>query len=128
MERNLKILICDESTEERERLRTTLLRTGYSRVDSAEDGERAIEAICKTDYDVVIVDLWLSKLDGIGVIRTFSKMGLKSNPAFILTSPINKQGILMEATEAGAEYAKKSAMLSSYTVIASPHGELWNQM
>ena len=32
------------------------------------------------------------------------------------------------AVEAGSDYAKEQAMLSSYSVIAAPHEELWNQM
>ena len=37
-------------------------------------------------------------------------------------------GDVTAATEAGANYAKELAMLSSYSIIAAPHEELWNQM
>ena len=37
-------------------------------------------------------------------------------------------GDVTAAIEAGADYAKENAMLSSYSVIAAPHEELWNQM
>lgn len=103
MERNARILVCEENADEREKLCSALSRAGYRYVLGAEDGERAIEMVHKSDFDVVIVDLWLTKLDGIGVIRGISKMGAKNKPAFILTSPINKQSVLMEATEAGAD-------------------------
>ena len=56
-------------------------------------------------------------------IRVSRGMGGKG--VVMLTGDV---GDVTAATEAGAEYAKKSAMLSSYTVIASPHRELWNQM
>ena len=103
MERNARILICDESVEERTRLAGALSREGYRRVECATDGTCAIDMIHKNDYDVVIVDLWLTKLDGIGVIREIGRSDIKNSPAFILMSPINKQSVLMEATEAGAD-------------------------
>ncbi len=56
-------------------------------------------------------------------IRVSRGMGGKG--VVMLTGDV---GDVTAAIEAGAEHAKKSAMLSSYTVIASPHGELWNQM
>ena len=37
-------------------------------------------------------------------------------------------GDVTAAVEAGANYAKSVSTLSSYTVIAAPHTELWNQM
>ena len=37
-------------------------------------------------------------------------------------------GDVTAAIEAGADYARGNAMLSSYSVIAAPHEELWNQM
>ena len=37
-------------------------------------------------------------------------------------------GDVTAAVEAGADYAKKEAMLSSYSIIAAPHEDLWNQM
>ena len=37
-------------------------------------------------------------------------------------------GDVTAAVEAASNYAKESAMLSSYSVIAAPHEDLWNQM
>ena len=37
-------------------------------------------------------------------------------------------GDVTAATQAGAEYAKSISTLSSFTVIAAPHEELWKQM
>ena len=51
--------------------------------------------------------------------------GMGGKGIVMLTGDI---GDVTAATEAGADYAKKSSMLSSYTVIAAPHKELWNQM
>lgn len=103
MKNNTKVLICNENSEERERLIEKLRGAGYDKCDYAENGERAIDLIKNSSYDVVITDLWLSGIDGIGIIRSASKGATGKKPSFILTSPINKQAILVEATEAGAD-------------------------
>ena len=68
MKNNAKILICDENPEERAKLSEKLYAAGYAKCDSAADGERALEMIEKGEYDIVITDLWLSGIDGIGMI------------------------------------------------------------
>ena len=103
MKNSTKILICNENAEERSRLIEKLSAGGYERCDYAEHGEKAIEMIKSGGYDIVITDLWLSGIDGIGIIRSAIKLCGQDKPAFILTSPINKQAILVEATEAGAD-------------------------
>ena len=103
MENTAKILICDENDEERARLIERLVEAKITRCDEARDGNTAIDLISKNAYDAVIVDLWISKLDGIGIIRAASKIRQSDKPAFILMSPINKQSILLEATEVGAD-------------------------
>ena len=51
--------------------------------------------------------------------------GMGGKGIVMLTGEI---GDVTAATEAGSEYAAGEAMLSSYSVIAAPHEELWNQM
>ena len=103
MEKKTKILLCDENDEERGRLKENLARHGYTLCDEARDGNQALDMINKNSYDAVIVDLWMSKIDGIGIIRTASRLEKNDKPVLILISPINKQSILLEATESGAD-------------------------
>ena len=103
MKNNTKILICNENAEERGRLIEKIRAAGYEKCDYAADGECALDIMKTTKYDVVITDLWLSGIDGIGIIRSASKTNGADKPSFILMSPINKQAILVEATEAGAD-------------------------
>jgi len=103
METKTNFLICDESAEERKLLISALNKHGYRDIDEASSGDAAIEKIAKTAYDIVIVDLWISGVDGIGIIRAGKKNASERTPSFILMSPINKQSILIEASEAGAD-------------------------
>ena len=100
-----KILIADENPAARQALKDTLARNGYKYVDEASNGEDALIKISRTHPDVVIIDIWLSKLDGIGVIRNTRSIdfGKDASPSFIVVSMISNQNIFMEATNAGAE-------------------------
>ena len=51
--------------------------------------------------------------------------GMGGKGVVLLTGEV---GDVTAAVEAGANYAKTTAMLSSYLVIAAPHEELWQQM
>ena len=103
MENNAKILLCDENSEERKRLIDFLTKSGFNQIDEVTTGSLAVDKIINGSYDLVIVDLWLSGVDGIGVIRSTHSCNLKHKPTMILMSPINKQNILLEASEAGAD-------------------------
>ena len=103
MENKSKILICDENAEERRKLKEGLYSAGYRFVDEAGIGDEALEKLKTCEYDAAIIDLWVTGLDGIGIIRMAEKLGIKKRTTFILTSPINKQSVLMGASEAGAD-------------------------
>lgn len=103
MENNAKILLCDENGEERRRITDFLIKSGFRFIDEAVNGDAAIEKLSKGGYDVAVLDLWISGVDGIGIIRNIERSNLALKPAFILMSPINKESILVEASEAGAD-------------------------
>ena len=78
---------------------------------SAASAIKAADIAVKT-AKVEIYDLRVSRgMGGKGVV--------------LLTGEV---GDVTAATEAGANYAKGLSTLSSYTVIASPHEELWKQL
>ena len=103
MENSVKILISGENREERERLIENLEKFGFREIDEAENGELALSMLSRRKYNVAIIDLWMSKRDGISTIREAKKSSYAEGCAFILTSPINKHSLLMEASEAGAD-------------------------
>ncbi|MBQ1962648.1 MAG: sporulation transcription factor Spo0A [Clostridia bacterium] len=105
MEYTTKILIADESTVTRSALREGLIRAGYSHIDEASNGEDALHKITSTRPDVVLMEVWLSKLDGIGVLRSCLSLdwGRDKKPAFIIVSSVSNQNVFIQATEAGAD-------------------------
>ena len=103
MESLTKILICDENPEERQTLVEALTRSGYRYISEAEDGEVALGMALGGSYDLVITDMWLRGIDGIGLIKEASRNTNGEAPAFMLLSPTNKQSLLVDASEAGAD-------------------------
>jgi len=103
MENNAKILIYSENAEERKALAMSLEKNGFSSVDTLSDPDRALHMMDNEGYDIVITELWMSGMDGIALIRAASELMGERRPSFILLSPINKPGILIEASEAGAD-------------------------
>lgn len=78
-----KVLVVDDEKMIVKGIRFSLLQDRYE-VDCAYDGEEAVEKARRTEYDVVLLDLMLPKMDGMQVcqtIREFSNM-----PIIMLTA------------------------------------------
>ena len=77
MEKNAKILLCDENSEERKRLADFLTKSGFHYIDEVSNGESAVDKMLNNTYDVAVVDLWVPAIDGIGIIRNIQKSNIK---------------------------------------------------
>ena len=83
MTRVAKVLVVDDEKMIVKGIRFSLLQDQME-VDCAYDGETAVEMARKTEYDVVLLDIMLPKMDGMQVcqtIREFSNM-----PIIMLTA------------------------------------------
>jgi two-component system response regulator (stage 0 sporulation protein A) len=105
METAIKILIADENISQRQALCNELRKAGFNDLEEAGNGEEALIKIGRYHPDVAIVDIWLSKLDGIGVLRNCRSLNFSPDaaPSFIIVSMVSNQSIFMEATKAGAD-------------------------
>lgn len=105
MEYTTKILIADESQSQRATLREGLMRAGYRIIDEAANGEEALQKISRNHPDIVLLDVWLSKMDGIGVLRSAHNMDFTpdKSPAFVVMSPVTNENLFIQATNAGAD-------------------------
>jgi DNA-binding NarL/FixJ family response regulator len=93
----IRVCLVEDQTIVREGLRALLaLNSDIQVVAEAGDGEEAIEVIEREQPDVVLLDLRMPKLDGLGVLRRIKK------PALILTT-FDDDAMLFEAVRAGAK-------------------------
>lgn len=106
MEQTLKILIADENNEFRNKTKAALKQLGFTRFEEAVSGEDALQIINRFHPDVVLLDVWLSRMDCVQVIRSAEKMSfLPDNPpSYIVLSDAPNPNIYEEAIESGADY------------------------
>jgi two-component system response regulator (stage 0 sporulation protein A) len=83
-------------------LRDELKEQGFANIYEAQNGEEALAMIIGAEPEIVIIDVLLSKLDGIGVIRQARERLGEDAPTFIATSMVGNHNMLLEASSAGA--------------------------
>jgi len=94
-----KILIIDDESNIRNTLREILEYEKYS-VEEAADGEKGLELINEKDYDVVLCDIKMPKLDGLEVLEKTIQSGV--DVPFIMISAHGTIETAVEATKKGA--------------------------
>ena len=77
------ILLVDDEESIRMSVKTYLEDGGY-RVNTAESGDKAVEMIRENYFDVIITDLMMDGIDGIGVLKVANELH-PSTPVMILT-------------------------------------------
>ncbi len=103
---NTRVVIVDDNERMVDLLGDILSQDGEIEVVGvADNGIDAIEVIKECKPDVVLLDLIMPKLDGLGVMeRINSDQILDKVPSFIVITAIGQQGITEQAFELGASY------------------------
>jgi two-component system chemotaxis response regulator CheY len=97
------ILIVDDHVELRSMLKRMLRQMEYFEAFfEARDGEDAWEKLSKLPFDLVICDLDLPRLDGIGLLKRCQTDPTLKNVPFLIVSGEGKQGAVAMAMEMGA--------------------------
>jgi DNA-binding NarL/FixJ family response regulator len=98
----IRVCLVEDQTIVRQGLRTLLgLNPDIDVVAEASDGEEAIEIVERETPDVILLDLRMPKLDGLGVLQKLRERGT-SCPTLILTT-FDDDTMLFEAVRAGAK-------------------------
>ncbi len=80
----MNILIVDDDPELLDQLRTSLERKRY-RVETAADGEQALNKIFEVSYDLILLDIMLPRRDGLSVLKEIRQAGMNV-PVLMLTA------------------------------------------
>ena len=78
-----KILIVDDEEKIREVIGEYIRFKGYS-TEEASDGMEAVEKVRKNDYDLIIMDIMMPKLDGFSACKEIKKS--KDIPVIMLSA------------------------------------------
>ncbi len=103
MEHTLTVLIADSGEDFCAGLTAALQRTdGFQVIGTASDGEQTVRMVAERKPDVLVLDLMLSKLDGLGVLKAISAMERK--PVTLATSAFLTQYVSAAAANLGVRY------------------------
>jgi len=80
----MRVLVVEDSESLRRSLRRALKHAGYA-VDVADDGEEGLATADLNDYDVIVLDIMLPRLDGLSVLRQLRAAG-KETHVLLLTA------------------------------------------
>ena len=72
----MRLLVVEDEQSLREGIAKKLRLSGYE-VDACEDGEEALDILASEQYDLILLDLNLPKVDGMTVLSRFAKATLK---------------------------------------------------
>lgn len=74
-----RILVVDDQKEIRDLLSKLFLSYGYE-VDTAEDGEIAIEKVRQNPYDLLVIDYMMPRMNGIDLLKILKR----ENPQLLI--------------------------------------------
>ena len=80
----MRLLLCEDERSLSKAIVTILEKSNYS-VDAVYDGEEALEYAETGNYDGIILDLMMPKMDGMTVLKTIREKG-DSTPVLILSA------------------------------------------
>lgn len=105
MRPSTRIVIADGNEEFRKILEELLKNEiDFEVVGTASDGLEVLDLIEKEKPDIVIMDIILSRMDGMDVLRSINAMPVRERPAVVFISGFANEHIIAEASELGAYY------------------------
>lgn len=101
----IKVLIVDDNELSRDMLRESLQdEEDIVIVDTASDGMDAALKIEELRPDIVLVDLVMPRLDGIGLVKKIKDEMDNESPSFIMISGVSDEIAIKRAFSNGISY------------------------
>lgn len=123
MEKCFKLLIANDNSEESNLISEKLTsdKNLYA-VDVTSNGKEAIDLILSNEYDLVVVDLVLSEIDGFEVIEKIKETNLKTK--IIVMSALSSETFVNKSINMGVDYYMKKPV--SFDVLVKRINDLLN--
>jgi sigma-B regulation protein RsbU (phosphoserine phosphatase) len=97
-----RILVVDDNDDNRYTLTLYLDLEGYSSVETAQDGEEAIARLQTAEFDLVLLDVMMPKVDGYQVLTWIKDRPRLRDLPVIMISALNEMNSVIRCIELGA--------------------------
>ena len=98
-----RLLVVDDNEDNRYTLTLQLEIEGYQNITVAEDGQGALDLLQKHEFDLLLLDVMMPKLDGYQVLESLKDQGRLHNLPVIMISALNEVASVVRCIELGAE-------------------------
>ena len=109
------ILVAEDDATTREMIRGILTKQGYD-VSTAGDGMSALRTLKKRKFDLVLLDIWMPKMSGLGLIGTLH--GEKHIPKIIVMTSDKTSDTVLNSLR-GQVYQFLSKPIDANTLIST---------
>ena len=108
------ILVVDDNQPARQLIKSTLALAGYTGITEAVDGSKALDALQKRKFDLIICDWDMPATTGIEVLRAVRADEALSAIPFLMVTANQQRELVEAAIEAGVnDYVAKPYRLST---------------
>lgn len=99
----LKVVIADSNLQERESKQLSMEARGMKVILSTGDGNKVLKVINDGKADIVVMDMVLSGVDGIGFLEE-SRNICEKKPIIIIQTALRMENLVEQAIKFGADY------------------------
>lgn len=101
----IRILVADDNKEFGDTLVSYLEKEeNFEVVGIARDGNQAFDEITMMKPDIVLLDIIMPHLDGLGVLEKLNESNMENKPMCIILSAVGQDKITQKAINLGAQY------------------------
>jgi len=101
----IKVLVADDNREFCSILKDYFTNEAdFEIVDVCSNGMEVLDVLGKKDVEVLILDLIMPYMDGIGVLEKLADLNLDPRPKIIILTAFGQENITQKAEKLGADY------------------------
>lgn len=101
----IKVLLADDNREFCGILKDYFTNeSDFEMVDVCANGMEVLDVLGKKEVEVLILDLIMPYMDGIGVLEKINELNLQTRPKIIILTAFGQENITQKAVQLGADY------------------------
>src|SRR5438876_595696 len=117
--KGVRVLVVDDEPGIRQSLAGVLEDEGYV-VRAVESGEACLEELCRRNYELALLDIWLPGIDGMETLTRVQELPLPDRPAVVMISGHGNIETAVKATKLGAfDFLEKPLSIEKVTVVCA---------